>query len=193
MSEYYHDAITEASFRMLTLLNQRYSFVLIGGWAAYLYNGHGKSQDIDIVVDYATLDQLRNDFPQLVKNSRLAKYEIPGDQFDIDIYVPYFSGTLAIPPEYIQQHTLYLDGFEVPEIEILLALKLGAYADRTGTAKGSKDLIDIMGLLPHANLQRMKEMIIDSHSKHERSIYAALNDVKSHCTKAERLRFFGRD
>lgn len=177
---------------MLVALHQQYSFVLIGGWAAYLYNGHGKSKDIDIIVDYATLDQMRTAFPQLVKNTRLAKYEIPGDQFDIDIYVPYFSETLSIPPEYIQQHTMYVDGFELPEVEMLLALKLGAYADRAGTAKGNKDLMDIMGLLPHANLDRMQEIIIDSQSHHEDAIYTALSDVKAHCTKADRLRFFGR-
>lgn len=194
MSEFYTDAVTEASFNMLISLRRRYAFVLIGGWAAYLLNGHGKSKAIDIIVDYAVLDQLRADHPRLVKNQRLRKYEIPGEYFDIDIYLPFFSTTLSIPPEYIQQHTMVIDGFEVPETAALLALKLGAYADRSGTAKGDKDLTDIMGLLPHVSLDRLRGVIAESHthSDHAALIQQALDDVKSHCTKAERLRFFGR-
>lgn len=36
----------------------------------------------------------------------------------------------------------------MPDVETLLALKLGAWKDRRGTPKGEKDLLDILALEP---------------------------------------------
>lgn len=41
-----------------------------------------------------------------------------------------------------------VQGFTVPKPPVLLALKLGAWADRAGSAKGQKDLRDIAGIMP---------------------------------------------
>ena len=49
--QYYHDIITEKSFEFLQELKKKFNFVLIGGWAVFLYARTLKSKDIDIIVD----------------------------------------------------------------------------------------------------------------------------------------------
>lgn len=46
---YYHDLITGTSWRELKQLRRYCNFVLIGGWAAWLYTKALKSKDIDII------------------------------------------------------------------------------------------------------------------------------------------------
>lgn len=74
---YYRDSVTQKSWRFLTELARKYRFVLIGGWAVWLYTKQLKSKDIDIVVDLNQLAKLKTRF-DLVKNSRLKKtYAVP--------------------------------------------------------------------------------------------------------------------
>ncbi|OGG12415.1 hypothetical protein A2875_01435 [Candidatus Gottesmanbacteria bacterium RIFCSPHIGHO2_01_FULL_46_14] len=75
MTGYYRNQVTQKSWNFLCGLVKRYSFVLIGGWAVWLYTHALKSKDIDIVVTRADLGKLGKDFP-LIKNARLKKYEI---------------------------------------------------------------------------------------------------------------------
>lgn len=49
--EYYHDLITRQSFDFLKELNKKFDFVLIGGWAVFLFTRALKSKDVDIVID----------------------------------------------------------------------------------------------------------------------------------------------
>lgn len=141
------DIIAERSWEMLKTLHRQHEFVVLGGWAAWLIAGKDKSHDIDVLVDFGTLQDLRNEY-EVRKNDRLRKYEIHADGFDIDIYVPHYSSTLALPPEFVQQETFTVQGFTVPKPPALLALKLGAWADRATSAKGQKDLRDIAGIMP---------------------------------------------
>lgn len=142
---YYHDLITEKSWEKLQELKRHYSFVLIGGWAVYLYTHGLKSRDIDFICGYETLESLKKDF-DLIKNDRLRKYEIHIGEFDIDIYVPFFSD-LGIPVEELQNMIESREGFQVLCPESLLILKQKAYEDRGHSAKGRKDFIDIVSLL----------------------------------------------
>ena len=52
MTEFYHDLITEESFKILQEFGKKFKFILIGGWAVFLYAKSLKSKDIDIVIDY---------------------------------------------------------------------------------------------------------------------------------------------
>lgn len=142
---YYHDLITEKSWKLLQELQKKYRFILIGGWAVYIYTHALKSRDIDFIVDYEELEKLRADY-ELIKNDRLKKYEIHAGEFDIDIYVPFYS-ELGIPVEEIQKKTRTFDGFLVPEPEVLLILKQTALKNRAGSAKGEKDALDIFSIL----------------------------------------------
>lgn len=143
--DYYHQLITEKSFQLLRQLRLDYNFILIGGWAVFLYTNSLKSKDIDIIIDYDELEKFKKNF-DVAKNDRLKKYEIKKDGIDIDIYLPFYSA-LGLPTEEIRNYTRTRSGFTVPRIEALLVLKQVAYAGRQGTPKGEKDKIDIFGLL----------------------------------------------
>src|SRR3989338_3030601 len=88
--EYWHDLITEKSWKLLQQLRGKFRFVLIGGWAVYLLARTQKSKDIDVIVDIETLQKLKGGY-DLRKNDDLRKYEIKADDVDVDIYVPFYS------------------------------------------------------------------------------------------------------
>ena len=159
MTEFYHDLITKKSFKTLQDLKRRFRFVLIGGWAIFLYTKALKSKDIDIIVDYGELEKFKKEF-DIVKNERLKKYEAKAEEIDIDIYLPYYSN-IGLPLEEVKKYTQSIEGFEVPVPEILLILKTYTFSQRKGTTKGRKDLIDIFSLLLKdiIDWQKYKEVI----------------------------------
>lgn len=145
MTDYYRDQVTAKSWQMLQQLAKKYQFVLIGGWAVWLYTHQLKSKDIDLIVEFDQLEKLRQDFP-LVKNERLKKYEVTEGEIQIDIYVPHYSRLGADVSE-VTATAVNVGGFRVPPPGVLLSLKLAAYKNRAGSSKGRKDLIDIVSLL----------------------------------------------
>lgn len=145
--EYWNSMLTEKSWKLLLEINKKpFKFILIGGWAAYLWTKLHKSKDIDIVVyDFKDLEYLKKEY-DLRKNDSLKKYEIKFDEIDVDIYVPYFS-KLAVAAEDIQKESTKIENIHVIKPEALLILKQGAEIDRRDSVKGGKDRIDIMTLL----------------------------------------------
>lgn len=154
---YYHDIITEKSWQKLQELKKKYDFVLIGGWAVYLYTKALKSRDIDFICDYKELQKLKAGF-DLVKNDRLKKYEIHMGEFDVDIYVPFYS-ELGISVEDLEKMVKFVEGFRVLVPEALLILKQKAHLDRAGSAKGEKDKIDIISLLGAVDFVSYKNLL----------------------------------
>ncbi len=148
--EFWNDVIVEKSYSLLVKLKRRYDFVLIGGWAVYLYTRSEKSKDIDIIVDYPELQRIAKE-AAIKKNERLHKYEISIEGVSVDIYLPYYS-RLALPVEKIMENVLVIEGFKVPRIEYLLALKQQAELERRASVKGMKDRIDILSLLLSGNV-----------------------------------------
>ena len=147
---YYHDLITQKSFEVLTALRRKYDFILIGGWAVFLYTHNLKSKDVDLVVEYKDLEKLKHDF-EVVKNGRLKKYEIvTGEGADIDIYVPFYSNP-GLPAEELKNYVVSVENFKTVRAEVLAILKQKAMEARTGSAKGKKDLIDLLGLFALAD------------------------------------------
>lgn len=159
MAEFYHNIITEKSFKLLQELRKNYDFILIGGWAVFLYSHSLKSKDINIIIDYPELAKTKEDY-NVFKNDRLKKYEIKQGEIDVDIYLPYYSD-LGIEVEKIRKRTVIREGFVLPEMETLLFLKLYAWQDRLGSVKGQKDEIDIFSLatLSEFNWQKYLEII----------------------------------
>lgn len=162
MTEFWNSDITEASWNGLQRLSKEVGFVLIGGWAAYLYTRLQKSKDIDIVVDYSSLRVLEGAY-RLSKNDRLRMYEIKLEKYDIDIYLPSYSALTVPPKDILHEHHTSIEGFNVATAEALLALKLGAASDRGNSSKGQKDKIDILGILFYAgpDLQKLKAMLAE--------------------------------
>ena len=152
MAEFWNSLLTEKSWDILKEISkEKFNFIVIGGWATYLWTKTHKSKDIDIALtNIKDLNFLKQKY-NLKKNDRLKKYEISFDEIDVDIYVPYFS-QLPIPIEGIKQYSTKLEGLNVVKPEILLILKQGAELDRENSVKGEKDRIDIMALIFFTNI-----------------------------------------
>lgn len=150
--EFWNSTLTEKSWQiMLQLKEKNFGFIVIGGWAAYLWTHLHKSKDIDIALkNFDDLVFLKKNY-NLIKNNNLKKYEIKIEEIDIDIYVPFFS-KLAIPIDEIKKYTTIIQNFEVVKPEVLLILKQGAEYDRERSVKGQKDRIDIMTLLCYEDM-----------------------------------------
>lgn len=142
--EYWNAIVTEKSWEVLQKIRGKINFILIGGWAAYLWVKSHKSKDIDIVIDYIELNKLKLNY-NLKKNDSLKKYEIKIDNIDIDIYLPFYSKLPLI--ESLEKHTSVVEGFTVAKPEALIILKQAAELNREHTEKGLKDRIDIIDLL----------------------------------------------
>lgn len=143
--EFWNEVIIDKSFRILQNLKKRFDFILIGGWAIYILTKAIKSKDIDIVVDFDTLSQIKKEL-EISKTDFLKKYQAEVEEVSIDIYVPYYS-EFIIPIEDMIKNTISLEGFKIPKSEILLFLKLQAEAERSESVKGQKDRVDILLLL----------------------------------------------
>lgn len=143
--DFYNDLITQKSWFTLQNLKKQIDFVLIGGWAVYLYTKSLKSKDIDIILSYEYLSKLKNLYP-ISKNDRLNKYEARQEEVQIDIYLPFYSN-LGLPVDEITKETNKIETFTLPKAEMLLILKLYTYGERKLSAKGQKDMLDIISLL----------------------------------------------
>ena|SRR3989344_3807447 len=142
---FYHDLATNESWETLKAWRKQYGFMLIGGWAVWLYTKGLKSKDIDVVMDYEALAQVKEKV-EVVKNERLKKYEARQGPVDIDIYVPFYSHP-GLPAEELGQFRVTLGGFGTVRPEVLAMLKQAAWLARQGTVKGRKDMIDWLSLV----------------------------------------------
>lgn len=161
--DYYHNLVTEKSWKELQNLRRRADVVLIGGWAAYLYTKTLKSKDIDIIIDYDALPVIAKLY-DMRKNDRLKKYEATKEEVQIDIYLPHYS-RIGIPVEELLKHTITLEGFRVVEMNYLIALKIFTFGRRGGSTKGRKDFIDIVSLLflPSVDYGQIKHIARNYH------------------------------
>ncbi len=166
--QYWHSILTEKSWNVLQNLIKEFDFILIGGWAIYLWTKALKSKDIDIIVGFDVLEEIKKKY-NLKKNDNLKKYEIIVDEIDIDIYVEYYS-KLALPIEKIKKLTTMIEGFKVVQPEILLILKQGAEIERSESEKGEKDRVDIISILVNAEIDFKKYLSLAPKDYYKRLI-----------------------
>lgn len=124
--------------------------VFIGGIAVYLHAiNHEKSahlaeftHDADFYISLADAGDLR-DIEELVPNRRLSKCQFMKGGFAFDVYIERQS-SLIVPYDHAAANSVAYDGLRVAGLEELMALKLEAYRDRRGSAKGLKDAKDLV-------------------------------------------------
>ena len=141
---YYQRELTEKSWQELISLRKKLDFILIGGWAVYLYTQALKSKDIDLIVSFDQLEFLRQNY-RLSKNERLRKYEARKGAIQIDVYLPYYS-FLGLPVESLLSQVVIIENFKTLKLEYLFLTKLYAFSQRKNTPKGRKDLADLISL-----------------------------------------------
>ncbi len=170
--QYWHEMLTEESWLLLQEIKKEFDFILIGGWAVYLWARKNKSRDIDIIVDASVLAFLNKNY-DLRKNDKMKKYEVKKGTIDIDVYVPYYSN-LGIPLDTIR--TRQLEGFTVARLEELLILKQIVQAARSQSPKGEKDRIDILSLLTACDVDfiRYKKLLGQFKLEHLRKELVSL-------------------
>jgi len=133
-----------------------FRFVLIGGWATWAYNPYMKSRDIDLVVhkeDYWKMKNflLSSGFSEtygghLGKKGFAMLYG--GDKIEIDVYdetVAGFDAGKAI--KNAVEKVIDDKQVMVASITDLATMKLKSAIDRIGSAKGEKDLSDLLAIL----------------------------------------------
>jgi hypothetical protein len=129
------------------------TLVVIGGFAVRAHGSRRFSHDGDIMVDYRTHGELRDQFT-LYRNPRLGK-----EQFltpfgaDVDVYVEN-QHKLRVPFDEIQAFAEKKNGLWVACAEHLVVLKLDALKSRRHSDKGDKDTEDILVLITCAKLER---------------------------------------
>ena len=144
--EFWSDISTRNSWDLLKKLNKKLDFVVIGGWAIYLWTSAVKSKDIDIILtDWNDLEKIKKSY-EPKKNDRLKKYEIIVSDVDVDIYLPHYS-QMVIPCDELVTMSIVKEGFKVLKPEPLIILKQQAQLDRKDSIKGQKDRVDILSLL----------------------------------------------
>jgi hypothetical protein len=124
--------------------------VFIGGIAVYLHAINLPStrefaestHDADIYISLADMADLR-DLEEVTANRRLSKHQMVKHGFEFDIYTERQS-SLIVPYDAVAAHSVAYDGIRVASLEHLLVLKLEAFADRKGSAKGDKDAKDLI-------------------------------------------------
>lgn len=180
--EYWHNLITNKSWEILKEIKKEFDFILIGGWATYLYTKSLKSKDIDIIVDFDNLNKIRKKY-DLIKNNNLKKYEIKIEEIDIDIYVKHFS-KLPLSIDEIEKNINFIEGFKLVKPEILIILKQAAEFERGNSEKGEKDRIDIMGLLMNIDInfdlykKLIKEYKLDNYRNRLMGIIKNFKDLE---------------
>lgn len=150
--ELWNEIVTEKSYNLLLELKKTSKFVLIGGWANWLYSQTAKSKDIDIYINFSDFFKLQNFFVSkgisINLNRKLNKYEVKTEEVDIDIYTPdHCNLIISCKDVFNKKMFKEINGFGVVLPEVLLILKLNAEIQRHETIKGFKDRIDILSLL----------------------------------------------
>ena len=163
--EFWNSDITGESWNQLISLSKKYKFVLIGGWAIYMYTKLQKSRDIDMVVDYVQTRPLFADF-QMRNNPSLRKYEIKFQKFNVDVYTPFYS-RLSVSPQDLLNNYRVIENIMVPRVEEMLILKPGAFYDRKSSMKGQKDRVDIAGLVFYSTVDYSRLRVLLNQYKKE--------------------------
>jgi len=125
----------------------------IGGIAVYAHVSGvaetaqyaGMSHDADLMILLPDFADLR-DIEALTPNRRLGKQQFSKGGFEFDVYVE-GQHDLPVPADEAVAWAEMQQGLRVACPEHLLILKLKAYEDRRGNAKGDKDEDDIIRLL----------------------------------------------
>jgi hypothetical protein len=153
-NQFWNKEKTKPSFETLHTIAKSVDFVLIGGWAVYYYVKQQESLDVDIVINYESVDFFRKFGINQYKNMNI-KYSIINGIY-VDLFVSEFSDKeLPIPTSEILKNYVVVDGIKVVDRNMLILLKLWGYF-RSEEVKVRKDIIDVITLLFYGDIDLKK-------------------------------------
>lgn len=135
--------------------NKEFKIYLVGGWAVWAHNPYMKSRDIDLIVERADLWKLRNfllglGFRETAKVLEKAGFAMlwDTDKIEVDVYTDRL-GKWPVSELIEGAVTKKIAGTPVAVVSLpkLFALKVFTAQARLGTAKGEKDMADVLALL----------------------------------------------
>lgn len=148
--------IYEKSLEILKkLAESEIDFYLIGGWAIWCYNPYMKSKDVDIIVKEKDFWKLRDfllnlGFKETAKVLEKKGFSMlwEGDKIEIDVYDKKI-GKYEIEDMIKDSVKKKINKRLVSIVSVtkLFILKSFTAMERLGTAKGEKDLSDLLALL----------------------------------------------
>lgn len=153
--------IYKKSFEILKKIisaQKRYGFkvVLIGGWAVWIYSRYLKSKDIDLIIDEREFWKLKNLLIQMGFSETYSEHLgkkgfaklINTDKVEIDVYEMRI-GNIRVEPIIKGSIKRKVNGLEVliANVTDLFVLKSISLLERMGSAKGEKDISDLLALL----------------------------------------------
>jgi hypothetical protein len=152
--QFWNREATNKSLKLLGSLTNHVDFVLIGGWAVYMYVGAQKSQDIDIVVDYDSLNYFRQFGISEYPHSKI-KYSVV-DGVVVDLFVEEFiDPDMPFPSKMVLDNYVRMQSIKVVDRNILILLKLWGYFS-ADEIKHRKDIIDVVSLLFYGGIDLKK-------------------------------------
>lgn len=184
------DAVQHQEFQRLLAvcaeLGQMFEqgLVFIGGIAVYLHaiNNTPAVRALaeathygDFYISLADMGDLR-DIEEVTPNRRLSKSQLIKSGFEFDIYTERLAD-LCVPYDAVLAHSVRYGALRVAGLEHLFTLKLEAFRDRMGSAKGAKDARDLMRIAAVAagsGVQLRPELIAPYLTDQHFSLFARL-------------------
>jgi len=152
--QFWNEEQTKKSRELLNMLASSVDFVLIGGWAVYMYIRQQMSLGVDLAITYNSLEYFRkygiNDYKDMK-----VKYSIVNGVY-VDLFIEDFSDKdLPVPVSTILKEYNIIEGIKVVDKELLLLLKLWGYF-RADEQKIRKDMLDVLGLMLYGDIDLKK-------------------------------------
>ena len=178
--ELWNEIIVKKSYEVLNKLKKEIDFVIIGGWASWLYTKTLKSKDIDMYVNFKDFFNFQNILANkgifISLNRKLKKYEAKIEGVDIDIYTPHNCNLIVSCKDVFSKKWFKkVDGFKVILPEVFLVLKLKAEEERMKTIKGFKDRVDILAMLYKLDLD--KKFLLELEKKYNMDIRKRISKI----------------
>lgn len=126
--------------------------ILIGGWASWARTGGAMSHDIDLIVGYPEMDEIREHVADLSQSRHVGgvKWRGSWDGIHLDLYLPHQSmlgALLRLRVEQLASHTDTIDGRRLLSVGAHIATKWAAMLDRPDSERGDKDRAELLKLL----------------------------------------------
>ena len=175
--QFWNEEQTRRSRELLNNLSKEVDFVLIGGWAVFMYARQQMSLDVNIAIAYDSLEYFRRYGIEDYKNARI-KYSIIEGTY-VDLFIEDFSDKdMPFPIKTVLDNHLNIEGIKVVDKELLLILKLWGYF-RADQQKIRKDILDVIALLLYGdiNLERFRELVESYSIPRGRSVNVLLEYI----------------